>query len=163
LISHIARKTWSRSPEHLQVLGRHQRRLRAAAVAGADGQRADPLGVSQRKLLGDHAAHRDADDVGALKLQRVEQAGGVGGEVGDRERKLGLAREPHAAVVEDEGVEAALELVEEGPPPGEVRRAHPLDQQQRLALAGAQVMQFRARCIDAWHGIDPTPSRRARA
>ena len=32
--------------------------------------------------LGDHAAHRDADDVGALDAELVEQAGAVVGHVG---------------------------------------------------------------------------------
>ena len=149
--------------EHLQVLRSHQRALRTAAVAGADGKGADSLRVVKRQLLGDHPAHRDADDVSGVQLQRVEQTGAVGGEVGDRERQLGLTRVPHAAIVEDDHLEAALELVEEGTPPGEVGRAHPLDQQQWLTLAGAQVVQFGARCIDARHASDPTPSWRARA
>jgi len=33
-----------------------------------------------------------------------------------------------------------------------------LNQQQWLTLAGTQVVQLGAGCIDAWHAGDPTPS-----
>jgi hypothetical protein len=36
-----------------------------------------------RERLGDHPAHRHADHVGLLDVERVEQAGGVGGHVTD--------------------------------------------------------------------------------
>ncbi len=65
--------------------------------------------MGQRELLRDHPAHRDADDVGALDLEPVEQADRVGGKVGDRERQLRSPRKPHPAVVEDDAVEALLE------------------------------------------------------
>ena len=103
--------------EHLQVLGRHQRALRAAAVGGAEGQGADPLRVGERQLLGDHPAHRDADDVGALDLERVEQRQRVAGHVGDRERQLGPAREPHAAVVEDDARRSSRSSAARNAPP----------------------------------------------
>ena len=65
--------------------------------------------MGEGELLGDRAAHRDPDDVGALDLERVEQAERVAGHVGDREGQLGPARAAHAAVVEDDAVEARLE------------------------------------------------------
>ena len=48
-------------------------------------------------------------------------------------------------------VEARLEPGEEGAAPGEVGGAHPLDQQHRLALAGALVVQLGPRGVDARH------------
>ena len=40
--------------------------------------------MAQRELLGDHAAHRDAEHVGRLQLERLEQPSGVLRELGDR-------------------------------------------------------------------------------
>ena len=52
--------------------GRHDRRERAHPVRVLDGDG-----------LGDHPAHRRADDVGRVDAERVEQADGVGGHVGE--------------------------------------------------------------------------------
>ena len=64
-----------------------QRGLAAPAAAGARhdrGQRQDALGAPGGDRLGDHAAHRDADEVGALDAEVVEQADAVGGHLGQR-------------------------------------------------------------------------------
>ena len=45
----------------------------------------------------------------------------------------------------------SLEQRENGSPPGQVGGAHPLDQQQRLALAGALVVQLRPGQLDLRH------------
>ena len=59
-----------------RVAGRaHDRRQAAAAVGVLDGDR-----------LGDHPAHRRAEDVGPLDAEVVEQADGVGGHVRQRVR-----------------------------------------------------------------------------
>ena len=47
-------------------------------------RRAHPLGVLDRDGLGDHPAHRGADQMGASQVERVEQADGVAGHVGQR-------------------------------------------------------------------------------
>ena len=98
--------------------------------------------------LGDHAAHRYADDVGALDPEVVEQADRVVGHVGERvggtadapgdelasgrRRRIGEVGRPAAvAVVEADHVEAAL-----GEPLAELARAsrpagaEPDDEQQ---------------------------------
>ena len=80
--------------------------------------------------LHDHAAHRGADDVGGADAEHVEQAGGVGGHVGERvghlERLAGrrpwrtrsmtsmrtvveVGRPADVAVVEADDAEAAVD------------------------------------------------------
>jgi hypothetical protein len=62
-----------------------ERRLALPAVArvGHDrGQRAHDLRVLSGQRLGDHAAHRDADDVHGSQLERADQPGGIAGHVG---------------------------------------------------------------------------------
>ena len=49
-------------------------RLGPAGERAAERQRAHALGRGEDELLGDHPAHRDADDVRGLDLERVEQA-----------------------------------------------------------------------------------------
>ena len=47
-------------------------------------ERADPLRVLDGDRLGDHPAHRRADDVGGVDAEVVEQADGVVGHVGEQ-------------------------------------------------------------------------------
>ena len=77
LISQAARSARSRSPDIIaaasrcSTVGRRQRAARAAAVGAAERQRANPLGMGERELLGDHAAHRDAEHVRGVELERA--------------------------------------------------------------------------------------------
>ena len=108
--------------------------------------------MAQRQLLGDHAAHRDAQHVRGLPPERVEQAGGVVGELDDGER-VGLRRRiADAAVVVGDDVEVVAQAAEERLAPREVRPAHPLDEQQRLAGAAALVEQRDPVDGGLWHG-----------
>jgi hypothetical protein len=81
--------------------------------------------------------------VRALDLEPFEQLGGVLGQLGDRERLGDPLGKPDPAVVEGDDVEALLQGRAKRLSPGDMRTAHPLDQQQRLAGAGALVMKFR--------------------
>ena len=72
--------------------------------------------MSERQLLGDHPAHRDADHVCALEPQHLEQAGGVPGHLDDRERSVDRRRETDPPVVEGDDVEALLERPFKGSP-----------------------------------------------
>ena len=59
---------------------RRQLRLPAPATAAARHdrrQREHPLGVARSDRLADHAAHRDADDMGALDAEVIQQADAV--------------------------------------------------------------------------------------
>jgi hypothetical protein len=112
--------------------------------------------MAQRELLGDHPAHRDAQHVSALELQRVEQPGGVVGELDDAEALVDTRRVPHAAMVVGDQCEPRIrERGLEGLAPGEVRPAHPLDEQQRLALAAAEVVQALSGDVGVRHGGNP--------
>ena len=51
-------------------------------------ERAHPLRVLDGDGLGDHPAHRRADDVGGVDAERVEEADAVGGHVGQPVRHL---------------------------------------------------------------------------
>ena len=99
-------------------------------------------GALQRELLGDHAAHREAEHVRALDLERVEQRDRVGGEIGGRDTAVAGAALADAAVVVGDDLEVALELAQERLAPVRAVAAHPLDQQQRLAVAAALDMQL---------------------
>ena len=71
----------------------------------AEHEPAHPVGEPDRHLLGDHAAHRQAVDVGAVDAERVQQPDGVTGELrdrGDAPRRRGA---PGAAVVVADAVE----------------------------------------------------------
>ncbi len=80
-------------------------------------QRAHEPRVAERQLLGDGAAHRGADDVGAAELQVAQERRGVVGHLTRRVDGLGRqVRLPHPAVVEDDDLEVAGErLGLEGP------------------------------------------------
>jgi hypothetical protein len=110
--------------------------------------------MPERELLGDHAAHRDAHDVGALPAERVEQRGGVLGEVGDRERIVHARAAPDAAVVVADDVEA-LQGLQERVAPREVRPAHALDEQQRLPGAAPLVEELEPVDREVRHGPGP--------
>ena len=60
-----------------------------------------PLGVVDRQLLGDHPAHRDADDVRGADAEVVEQRHGIGRHVG--EQVVGLRVAPVRERLEQRG------------------------------------------------------------
>src|ERR1039458_10325082 len=79
------------SPRHLR---RSHRAALAAAVRAAEGERADALWMRERELLGDHPAHRDAENVCRIDFEGIEQPQGVRGELDDREWLLHPAALP---------------------------------------------------------------------
>ena len=108
--------------------------------------------MAQRELLGHHAAHRDPHDVRGVPAEVVEQPRGVVGELGDGER-VGLRRGvPDPAMVVGHHVEVVAEAGEERVAPGQVRPAHPLDEEHRLAGAAALVVQRDLVDGGLWHG-----------
>ena len=74
-------------PPQEQRVDAAARAARCAAAAGVGhdrDQRADLLGVAGGERLGDHPAHRGADDVRRREVELAQQAGGVLGHVGQR-------------------------------------------------------------------------------
>ena len=116
-----------------------------------------------RNELRDHAAHRGADDMGALDPERVEKPGRVGGHVvqriGRERRAAGFSRDHHGgkvwraelgeksrasdvAIVEPHDPEVAGdEPVAYRVPPARQRRIEPMDQKDRgIAIAPEAVV-----------------------
>ena len=79
--------------------------------------------------------------MGVVPAEGVEQAGGVVGQLGDREPVVLRRRVPDAAVVVGHDVEVVAEAGQERVAPGQVRPAHPLDEEHRLAGAVTLVEQ----------------------
>ncbi|MCY1225217.1 hypothetical protein D9M72_374070 [compost metagenome] len=77
--------------QHLQRLRLGRRQVGGAAGGHDRHQRAHARRMAQRDLLADGAAHRGADDVGAIDAQRIEQADRIVGHVGQRVRHLARA------------------------------------------------------------------------
>ena len=117
-----------------------------------------------RHKLGDHAAHRRADDMGPLDAERVEKPDRVPGhvievvghvrsltakarrghllEVGNR-RPIEMGRQPGIAVVEPDHLEAPLhEQPAERLAPSDHLHAEPGNQQQRLARSRPEGVVF---------------------
>ena len=163
-------------PEHLDaavdgVVGRAHHQLRqlaqqrpldlavlAVAGVGHDRRQAGDLGrVADGQRLGDHPAHRDADDVGPLDAEVVEQPGGVVGHVAERGSRTwrtagtSVARMSWRRVGGGAGIfvdspmsrlskritrkPLADQQVDELERPGDELAAQPHDEQQRLAVA----------------------------
>ncbi len=112
---------------------RAEHRRRAAGIGAREYQPAHPAGVTDRQLLGDEAAHRPAEDIGAAEADRIHQPGGTVGERregGARDRR---PREADAGIVEhDHAVMAGQALDERGVPLGH-RRAGADGHHQRRA------------------------------
>ena len=119
--------------------------------------------------LGDHPAHRGADDVRRLDPEVVEEPGRVVGHVVERvgeavagaeehrqpprRRRQQPAREPRVAVVEPDHPEPALgEQLAEPVVPGDQLHAEPHDQDQRLAVGIADLL---VGDLDPVRGRDP--------
>ena len=111
------------------LLGRPHRRS-VARVAGAQDQAAHLVRVEHGQCLGDHAAHRPAEDVRLSEAERGDERAGLVGHRVDAERSgqgLGLA---DAGVVEDHDVVALGEGIDEAPVPALHGRAVAGDQDQ---------------------------------
>jgi hypothetical protein len=65
------------SGELLRQPPAHRRQVGAARAGGDEGQGSDSVGVVHGHVLGDAAAHRDADDVGGGDAEGIQQADDV--------------------------------------------------------------------------------------
>src|SRR5713226_10191594 len=70
-------------------------------------------GMTQRKLLRDHPAHRYPEHVRARNFELLEQPGGVVGKHLDRVRRIGLVALPGAAIVKRDHAKSARELLDQ--------------------------------------------------
>jgi len=61
------------------------------------------VGMSQRELLGDHSAHRDAENMRAFDLRRIQHRRCIVSHLRDRICSGGNIAFPHAAIVEGDG------------------------------------------------------------
>ena len=77
--------------------------LRAGAAPGAcEHQPIETVRVPQRELDADHGAHRQAQQVGAMDVEGVEQTGDVVSHVGDGVGVIGPGAAPGIAVVDED-------------------------------------------------------------
>ena len=141
--------------QHLGVAGQHG--LLAPAVGAAEGQAGDPPGMTQGKLLGNHAAHGDAENMRLLNVQAVEQPGRVVGKHRHRVRLVRLVTLTHAPVVKGDGAEG-LGKGRDIPVPADRADGKAHDQKQRLATAVFFVVQRNPVGLEMRHGSG-TPYR----
>ena len=73
-----------------------KRRDRGATVRGDQGQALATVRGTKRELLGDHAAHRDTDDVGPVPPKVVQDPYRVVGHRGDRAKERPAVALPDA-------------------------------------------------------------------
>ena len=71
-----------------------------ASVGAHENEAADELGMAKRQFLRDGAPHREAGDVGARDLERLQQGRGVVSHRGRRQRPVRHWRSAHPSVVE---------------------------------------------------------------
>ena len=97
--------------------------------------------MPERQLLGDHAAHRHADDVGARDPHGVEEAGRVVGHVVHGVRAGRSGAPPHTPVVEGDRAIAAGEVgnLEQ---PGTRVGGEPHDEEQRVPVPALLVVEL---------------------
>ena len=135
-------------PPQPRKLREEVRSARVAVVVGGDEYQAlDEVGARYGELLGDGAAHGEADDGGARNVEMIEQAGCVAGEVGDgvgRGRLSALAR---VARVDQEQAPPLAKPPRDGPP-GEVAAAEAGDEQQGRSPRVAAVLVVQPDAID---------------
>ena len=125
--------------QHFRVL--RQQRFFSAAVGAAQDQAFDPLRMTQSKLLGDHAAHRDAENIGLLDPQMVQQAGGIIGKHRHGVRSIRLLALTHPPVVKGnrpEGPGKAVHI----PVPADRADGEAHNEEQRFTLALFFVVQL---------------------
>ena len=110
-------------------------------VGAREDQAPYALGVPERQLLRDHAAHRDAEDVRSRDAERVEQAGRVVRHLVDGVGPGGLRAPPDAAVVEGDRPVARGEVGDLEHPRRRVGgEAH--DEEERIAAPVLLVVQL---------------------
>ena len=126
--------------ERLDDLRVGHRRVLAAAEGAAEDEGTNPGRVTQRQLLRDHAAHRDAVHVGAGDAEMIEEAGGVVGHLNDGVGAGRLVAQPGAAIVVVDGAEAVQKG--DGAEPGVAGHSVAHDEEQRLTLARFIVMDL---------------------
>ena len=81
------------------LVGRREDAATAAGGSESSGlggrvakhEAADAIGPAQRQLLGDHPAHREPDHRRRAETEVVDEAAGIGSQVGDRVRPRGMA------------------------------------------------------------------------
>ena len=133
-------------------LGLARRQLRIAGVRHDGDQAEGPLGVLDGQRLGDHAAHRQANDVGAGLAEMVQQRHRVGGHVAQgvgrriagevvhrghdvgnlRRRRRHPGGQPHVAVVHgDDPVARLREPIDQARRPVDDLARQAMQQQQR--------------------------------
>ncbi len=142
----LLRRLRQQRPHHAEP--RHHARPPPARAGHDRAERRDPLGMAGGERLGDHPAHRGADEMGAVDADPVEEAGRVGRHLGQRvARRPGqperprdhvrraaadFRREADVAVVEaDDLVTAVDELPAEVLVPGEHLHPEPHHEQDR--------------------------------
>ena len=140
------------------------RQTARTAVRHHQGQAANPLGVVQSQLLGNHAAHRSAADMSAFQAQRGEDAGRIVGHVAEavgaahrpagqplqrgqgqigRPQPVEILAQADVPVVEADDPKALVQhLLHQPPMPGCQLHAQAHDQQQRLTRRLAQVFDL---------------------
>jgi hypothetical protein len=145
----------------------------AAVAAGGHHQRQalDALAVSEAQVLGHHAAHGGAADMGLGDAERIQHADGVARQVGQlvgrldgqaqrvqqgRQRDVGRAElveglaQADVAVVEADDAEAlGHQLLDEAVRPGDELHAQAHDHQQGLAIGGPLDIDLDADAVGA--------------
>jgi len=74
------------------------------------------LWMRKRKLLGDHPAHRDAENVCRIDFEGIRRAQSIRGELDDREWLIHAAAPPHAAMVIDDRLKSSRKESRNGSP-----------------------------------------------
>ena len=126
----------------VENLGLAHRRVFSAAHRAAEDERTNLLGMTERQLLRDHAAHRHAVDVGVVDAETVEEACGIVGHLHDGVRAARPIALPRSAVVVVDGAKAAEER--DRPEPGLARHAVPHDEEERFTLPRLVVVDLHA-------------------
>jgi hypothetical protein len=162
-VRELARVLRPREHRRLHLPVRLRQRARAAR-GHHQRQAAQPGRVAHREVLRDHAAHRRAADMRGGQAERLDQRRAVVGQVGQRvralhaqagevaqrvQREVGHAevvvalRQADVAVVEADDAKAPRhELRDEPVGPAEQLHAQAHDQQQRLAVRRAMVLDL---------------------
>ena len=58
------------------------------------------MGIEERKLLCDHAAHRNTDEVNAIHIEVIDEVGDIAGKLRHVIRAFRRIAEPNATIVE---------------------------------------------------------------
>lgn len=148
---------WDRTPGLVRYS--HQSRPRLADTRAPrapqvvpQNQLMDPVGMAQGDLLGDHAAHGNAENVGAGNVQGVQEPHGVGGHQGNRETTPSRVGSTGPAIVNEDHLVAGRQRIHQpGRPPVAVRG---ISDDHHQGLAGSLDPVVHVDITDAgfWHG-----------